>query len=72
MKWLSDLFEKHRAARRIALFWAIGLITVTVMRFLEMAPSLDGADKVFIAIIGILSVVVGFYQKGRNDDDRSA
>lgn len=69
MNWLSRLFEEHKLARRFALFWAMSLITYTVVSFVEYAPHIIGADKVFIAIIGILSVVIGFYQWSRAHDD---
>ena len=70
LKWIDKLFNQHKIARRGALIWAITVITITIMAFLEMAPKLPGADKVFIAIIGILATVIGFYQWSRQQDSK--
>lgn len=68
LKFIDKLFNQHKIARRAALTWAMSIITITILAFLEMAPKLPGADKVFIAIIGILATVIAFYQWSRSND----
>ena len=72
---MKDLFEKHKVVRRLALLWAIWLITVVVLRITDdiilfTLASTSGASLGVIAtsVIGILTVVVGLYQVGRQKD----
>lgn len=67
-RWIGKAFEEHKLARRGSLIWAITMITITIFAFLEMAEKMANADKVFIAIIGILATVIGFYQWHRQQD----
>jgi len=68
------LFEEHKLARRILLFWAIYIITVVVLRVTkpEVLIALGGtaAASIVIGVIGILATVLGFYMKSREREDR--
>lgn len=66
---IKALFEEYKFARRFALFWAIGLITFTVIEFFEMNQVETPHATVIVAIIGILSAVIGFYQWHRSNDE---
>lgn len=70
LKWIGKAFEEHKLARRGSLIWAIVMITITINVFFGMAEGMQNADKVFIAIIGILATVIGFYQWHRQQDGR--
>jgi len=68
---IDNFFNKHKGARRVALFWSMGLITFVVYRVTDPAilTKLDGASSsVVIAMIGILTTVIGFYQWHRSLD----
>ena len=70
-KFIKVLFEEHKAARRITLFWALWLISVVTLRVTdpEVIPTVTAASATVItAIIGILTTVIGFYQWHRSKD----
>lgn len=72
MRWLSDLFEKHKFVRRATLAWACWLITVVVLRVTEpeIITTVGAAGAtVFSAVVGILSAVIGFYQHHRHKEE---
>lgn len=84
MRWLAALwwgfwsvvtvlFEEHKLARRLALFWSMWLITVVVLRTTvpEVLIALGGAAAATIvgAVVGILATVLGFYLKSRERED---
>lgn len=69
---LVDLIEKHKFIRRLALAWACTIITVVVLRVTgpETITNISTAGaSVVIAVIGILTTVVGLYQHHRAKDD---
>ena len=71
---VTVLFEEHKLARRFALFWAMWLITVVVLRVTQpsLLAQLGGTAAVGIVgpVIGILATVLGFYMKSREREDR--
>lgn len=72
MKFFDDLFNKHKFARRAALFWAMYLITVVVLRVTEpeIITKITGAGATIVtAVIGMLSTVIVFYQNSRKADE---
>jgi hypothetical protein len=72
-KLIKSLFEEHKAARRVTLFWAIWLISVVVLRVTdpEVLPTITAAAATVVtAIIGILATVVSFYQWHRSNDTK--
>lgn len=71
-KFLKSLFEEHKAARRISLFWAIWLISVVVLRVTEptVIVGITAAGATVVgSVVGILATVIAFYQWHRNKDD---
>lgn len=73
MKWLDDLFNKHKLVRRATLAWACWLITVVALRVTEpeALQHVSGAvATVVTAVIGILATVISFYVTARNKEDR--
>lgn len=62
LEWIRVLFEEYKFARRFALFWAIGLISYVVLFPAALS------DAKFVSIVGVLSVVIGFYQVHRSKD----
>ena len=67
--WIRVLFEDYKFARRFALFWAMALITCTVVEFFQMDEVGAPHATVIVAIIGILATVIAFYQWHRSKDD---
>lgn len=68
---VSDLFERHKLVRRLALLWAVLLVTYIVIKILD--PVLFGMitaahATVVVAFVGILTTVVGLYQWLRSQD----
>ena len=71
MEWIDRFFNRHKGARRSALVWAMCLITVVVLRASDpdTLVALTPASATFLtAVIGMLSVVIGFYQWSRDRD----
>lgn len=69
---ISTLFEEHKLARRIMLFWAMWIITVMAYRRSDpklMASGNGMTPEEFITIVGLLSIVIGFYQWSRSKDE---
>jgi hypothetical protein len=69
LEFIGLLFEEYKAARRVLLIWACILITVSVDRFWDSLPMItEPVAKVLIVILGLLGVVLGFYQWSRERD----
>lgn len=70
---IDAFFNKHKGVRRLALAWAIWLITVVVLRVTEpeMFAQISGAGATVVTgVIGILATVIAFYQWHRSQDDK--
>lgn len=71
-RWLERLFERHKLVRRITLLWACVLITLVVLRVtaIDALPLVSApVATIVVAVIGILTTVVGLYQWHRHRDD---
>jgi len=69
---VARLFDDFKFARRVALVWAMWLITVVSLRATEpeIITKLNTASGVIVTgVIGILATVIGFYLKSRERDD---
>lgn len=72
---MKDWLEKYKLVRRLALLWAISLITYVTVSVMqpEIITAITGAGaSVVIAVIGILQTVVALYQSGRAKEDANA
>lgn len=61
---IARLFNEHMLMRRLALVWALGIITMTVYRATdpEILVHISGPGaSVVVGIIGLLSTVLWFY-----------
>lgn len=71
---VTVLFEEHKLARRVLLFWSMWLITVVALRATqpEVLIALGGmaAGTIVTGIIGLLATVTAFYVKSREREDR--
>lgn len=68
----TDLAEKHKLFRRIALIWAIVLITWVVIKVFTSPPDIpSGTVTALSIIVGLLATVIGFYNHTRHNDDQS-
>jgi len=71
MSALWDFIDTRKIVRRIALLWAIWLITVVALKASEVLTEITAAGATVVtAVIGILTVVIGLYQSHRHDDDK--
>lgn len=69
---LVELVEKHMFFRRFALLWAMSLITIAVLRATDptVLPNLTASGATVVsAVVGMLSVVVNWYQHQRGKED---
>ena len=67
---LDSFFEKHKGARRLALLWALALITyATHQVFGDINQITAPAAGAYATVTGLLSAVVAFYQWSRSKDD---
>ena len=71
MRWLDSFFEQHKGARRLALLWAMALITyATHAVFSDLGAVTAPVASAYGVVVGLLSAVIGFYQYLRAQDDR--
>lgn len=70
---IIDLIEKHKAVRRLALLWAVCLITWVVIRvFGGPLSAITGPAATALGIVvGLLATVINLYQRSRNRDDQT-
>jgi hypothetical protein len=60
----EDWIERHRMMRRAVLLWSLYIITLTIHHYLPRIGQVQNPDSVIIVgVIGILSVVIGFYKE---------
>jgi len=70
LEFIGLLFEKYKFARRLLLIWASWLITYSIIQFWSKLDHItDPAARVIIAVFGLLTVVIGFYQWSRERDE---
>lgn len=70
---LTRLFEDHKLARRGMLVWVLWVMTGVIYRGTQpevLASMTQPASVFLVAVVGILTTVVGFYVKGREREDR--
>lgn len=68
LEFIGLLFEQHKLARRVLLFWAMYYIGMSINRFWENLSVFTGRESIVLAIIGLLTIVLGFYQWSRERD----
>jgi ABC-type sugar transport system permease subunit len=69
--FIERLFEEHKLIRRLLVLWAVALITWVITTVFSDLPLLTGAVAAALAtVIGLLTVVVAFYQWSRQNEDK--
>lgn len=69
---IAALFEKHKFVRRALLAWVVWLITSITLHPPEYLTSISEAGRdVILGVVGLLTVVIGFYQWHRKQEDQS-
>lgn len=67
---INEFLEKKKGVRRLALGWAVALITfATGVLYLSLDQITPAVASVYGITVGILGTVVGIYFKDRHDDD---
>lgn len=67
--WIHVLANEHKLFRRSVLVWACLLITWATYTVFTKPPNMSNSDAVALgSVIGILTVVIGFYFKHRGGD----
>jgi len=66
-----DLFEKYKMVRRLALLWALALITyATHAMFADIGAITGPAAGAYATVTALLTAVIGLYQWQRHADDK--
>ena len=61
----------NKVFRRLSLIWCVALITWTVWYVFTREPTIAaGTASALLGVVGLLGVIVGFYHKNREADDR--
>lgn len=68
--WIQTWFEEHKLVRRLLVLWVMGLLTAIAYYtlFLGMEKITEPAAKVIIAYVGLLTIVLAFYQWSRDKE----
>ena len=67
---LDSFFEQHKGARRLALLWAMALITyATHAVFSGLSAVTAPVASAYGVVVGLLSAVIAFYQWSRAKDE---
>lgn len=68
-----DLVERHKLVRRLALLWAVVLITWVVLRVFggDLAAITTPVATATGLVVGLLATVVRFYQHSRAKEDQT-
>ena len=69
----TDVVEKHKFFRRLALVWSMCVITWVIYRVFGSAPPKIEGDTVgaLAIVVGLLATVIGFYKWSRNKDGQN-
>lgn len=71
--WFDRQANRNRLFRRLLLVWACGLITWVVWVSFTKPPDIPGSTAAAITgVLGLLTVVIGFYQWSRASEDAKA
>lgn len=66
---VEALFEDHKLVRRVLVFWAVWLISMVILRYVDLMTTLDTATVAGVStIVGILATVLAFYIRSRELD----
>lgn len=67
--YVNELFEEHKLARRSVLYWALAVVTFTVVMFFRNIDKVGAAQATVITgIIGLVSTCIVFYQWSRDKE----
>lgn len=70
MRWIDALVNRHKGIRRLLLLWAVALITWSVRYAFIYHPDIPPNTVLALgSVIGLLTVVIGFYQWSRSRDE---
>lgn len=68
--WVDKLFEKHKFARRVAIFWIMLLISwCTVVVYSDLSLVNSAIVALYGTTVGMLGTIVGMYMHSRNKRD---
>ena len=66
---LHRLFEEYKVVRRVIIIWIVYLITrITYIVFSDMEAVTGAVASAYASLVGLLAVVIGFYQWSRERD----
>lgn len=68
---INEFVEKKKGVRRLALGWAVALITfASVVLYTSLDQITPAVATVYGITVGILGTIVGVYFRDRHEDDR--
>jgi len=68
----EKLVNENKLIRRLALLWAVVLITIVIVWTWLHPPNISGSTATALGVVvGLLSSVIGFYQWSRRQDDEA-
>jgi uncharacterized membrane protein HdeD (DUF308 family) len=71
LDFVERLFNEHKLVRRLLLLWVVWFITKTIDQFFALPEHAEHTASVVIAVVGLLTIVIGLYQwdRARDKDD---
>ena len=64
---MSDFFSRHNITARIAVFWAMGIVTFLIVLYSNHIGKITGADAtVIVSVVGIFTAAVTFLERSRS------
>ena len=69
--YIECLFEEHKFVRRLLVLWAVVMITfILAVVFKDVTLITASVAAAVSTVVGILSVVINFYLRSRELDDK--
>jgi len=69
---IGDFFTKHKGVRRLTLLWMVILITAVTIKVFWFPPAGPMLSALYLELLGLMTIVIGFYNYTRGKEDASS